>query len=77
MYELSSCSNYMPLRDQGGITADMATPLSYHCCFDGGATAIIGGTTAVLAAALRGQLGATAGLAVLLRRYYAGAVLVR
>ena len=58
----------------GGITAE---PRRCHCGhgdpielplrFDGGATAIIGGRTAVLAAALRGQWGATAGLAVLLR----------
>jgi len=46
-------------RNHGGVTADMAIPLSYHC-----------GLMAVprrsLAAALRGQWGATAGLAVLL-----------
>ena len=50
------------LRNQGGITAE---PRRCHCGhgdpielplrFDGGATAIIGGRTAVLAAALRGQ----------------------
>ena len=61
-------------RNQGGITTE---PRRCHCGhedhielplrFDGGATAIIGGRTTVLAAALRGQLGASAGLAVLLR----------
>ena len=56
-------------RNHGGVTADMATPL----LFDSGATAISGGRTAVLAAALRDQWGATACLAVLLRGYCSGA----
>ena len=38
-------------RNHSGVTADMAIPLQLR--FDGGATAIIGGMIAVLAAALR------------------------
>ena len=62
------------LRNQGGITAEPrrchwvhGDPIELPLRFDGGATAIIGGSTAVLAAAPRGQWVATAGPAVLLR----------
>ena len=67
------------LRNQGGITAE---PLRCHCehgdpielslRFNCGTTAIIGGRTTVIAAALRGQWGATEELALLVRCYCGG-----
>ena len=48
-----------PGRNHGGVTADMAIPLSY-LRFDGGATAIIGGSTAGPVRCHCGAGGATA-----------------